>query len=85
MKSQKIVVVIDAFTKGGAQKILQITIAEWLKMSIKVELILIQNSAHELEVEHLEALGLKVHRLNAVNIFSLLNSFLYECRIKAKH
>jgi glycosyltransferase involved in cell wall biosynthesis len=72
MKSQKIVVVIDAFAKGGAQKILQITIAEWLKMSIKVELILIQNSAHELEVKHLEALGLKVHRLNAVNIFSLL-------------
>ena len=71
MTSSKIIVVIDAFAKGGAQKVLQILIAEWLKLSIKVELILIQNSENELDLKQLEAIGLKVHRLNSRNTFSL--------------
>jgi len=72
MPPKKILIVIDAFTKGGAQNVLKIIINEWLKTSIEVEIVFIQNSKSELNLNELKASGLRIHRLNAFSTIDLI-------------
>ena len=65
MQSKRIVVIIDALTRGGAQKVLELLIPEWLSSGSVVNLILIQNSNKEIVSTILESDGLTVSRLNA--------------------
>jgi glycosyltransferase involved in cell wall biosynthesis len=79
---KRMAIAIDAFSRGGAQRNLQLLIPEWLAKEIQVTLFLIQNSNTELELENLERQGLKVVRVNAKSLldFRSFNFFLAEIR-----
>lgn len=68
-------IVIDAFTKGGAQKVLIGLIPEWLTQGHKVKLVLIQNSLDELSLDYLQEIGVETIRLQAKSLFSLKSLF----------
>ena len=69
MKNKKnLSIVIDAYTKGGAQKVLSLLIPEFLEIYKSVSIFLIQDSSNELNLEDLQSKGLKVFRINAKKI-----------------
>jgi glycosyltransferase involved in cell wall biosynthesis len=74
-KIQKFIFVIDAFTKGGAQKNLQLVLPELIKAGYQVDLVLLQNSSSELDLADLQTSGVQIHRVIASNMFDLV-SFL---------
>lgn len=61
----KIAVIIDAFTLGGAQRNLELIIPVWINIGYEVSLILIQDSNNELNLTELASLGLKIERIRA--------------------
>lgn len=67
----RIFIVIDAFTNGGAQKVLLSLIPEWEKSGSKVELVLLQDNTREMTLEPLVCIGIPIHRISARNIFDL--------------
>ena len=64
-KDQNLSIVIDAFSRGGAQKVLQLLIPEFLKKYKSVTLFLLQDSKSEMQLDDLQKLGLKIYRLEA--------------------
>ena len=62
---QNLSIIIDAFTRGGAQKVLQLLIPEFLKKYKSVTLFLLQDNKSEMHLDDLEKLGLKIYRLEA--------------------
>ena len=66
-KDQNLSIIIDAFSRGGAQKVLQLLIPEFLKKYKSVTLFLIQDNKSEMELDGLQKLGLKIYRLEAKN------------------
>ncbi len=67
--SPRILVLIDAFTYGGAQKVLLTLVPEWVKAGCAIEMILIQDNAREMQLKSLEDLGVRIHRVSAKNMF----------------
>lgn len=65
----RILIIIDAFTFGGAQKVILTLIPEWVKLGCKIEMVLIQNNVLELQLKSLEDLGIQIHRISATNMF----------------
>lgn len=76
MTTKKILIIIDAFSRGGAQIVLLNLIEVWLDLDLNVELILIQNSKNELDLENYLNRGLVIHRIDAKNMYDL-SKFLY--------
>jgi glycosyltransferase involved in cell wall biosynthesis len=66
---KKIAVVIDAFTRGGAQRNLEMIIPVWIKFGYQVTLVLIQDSQDELNTAKLSNLGLNIERIQATSFF----------------
>jgi glycosyltransferase involved in cell wall biosynthesis len=66
---KKIVVVIDAFTRGGAQRNLEIIIPVWIRFGYQVTLVLIQESEDELNTVKLCNMGLSIERIRAKSFF----------------
>ena len=67
-KNQNLSIIIDAFSRGGAQKVLQLLIPEFLNKYKSVTIFLIQNNKNEMQLDNLQKLGLKIYRLEARNI-----------------
>ena len=70
-KDQNLSIVIDAFSRGGAQKVLQLLIPEFLKKYKSVTLFLIQENKNEMGLDDLQKLGLKIYRLEAKNFLDI--------------
>ena len=60
--------VIDAFTKGGAQRNLELVLPEMVKLGASIDLVLLQTSDQELDLLPLLTSGIRVHRINARNM-----------------
>ena len=67
-KNQNLSIIIDAFSRGGAQKVLQLLIPEFLNKYKSVTIFLIQDNKNEMQLDNLQKLGLKIYRLEARNI-----------------
>jgi glycosyltransferase involved in cell wall biosynthesis len=67
----RFIFVIDAFTKGGAQKNLQLVLPELINAGYQVDLVLLQDSPSELDLADLQTSGVQIHRVNASNMFDL--------------
>jgi glycosyltransferase involved in cell wall biosynthesis len=67
----RILVIIDAFTYGGAQRVLLTLIPVWKATGCEIEVVLIQNNAREMDLQPLVNLGVKIHRLSARNMFDI--------------
>jgi glycosyltransferase involved in cell wall biosynthesis len=63
-----LIFVIDAFTRGGAQRNLQLLLLELVNRGFSVKLILLQDSKYELDLEKLIARGINVHRVSASSL-----------------
>lgn len=50
-KEKRILILIDAFTQGGAQKVILGLVPEWISLGYKVSLLLVQNSDKELPID----------------------------------
>lgn len=85
MSTKKILIVIDAFSKGGAQVVLLNLIEEWLDLDINIELILIQNSKNEFPLENYSNRGLVIHRIDAKNMLSLSKFLNFKKIIISSH
>ncbi len=71
-RKKKLAVVIDAFTRGGAQRNLQLIIPVWIRHGYEVTLVLIQDGEDELSTEALSDLGLKIERIQAKNLIDFM-------------
>ncbi len=71
-KIKRFIFVIDAFTKGGAQKNLQLILPELVEAGYQVDLVLLQNSSSELSLVGLKSSGVHIHRVAASNMFDLV-------------
>lgn len=67
----RILIIIDAFTYGGAQKVLLTLIPEWVKAGCDIEVVLIQDNPREMSSESVENLGVRFHRISARNMFDI--------------
>ncbi len=67
----RILLIIDAFTYGGAQKVILTLVPEWVKKGCKIEIVLIQDNARELQLKSLEDLGVQIHRISAKNMIDI--------------
>jgi glycosyltransferase involved in cell wall biosynthesis len=67
----KILIVVDSYSRGGAQAILNNLIQNWMSTSITVEIVIIRNSDKEFDLEALKSQGLIIHRLNATRMIDL--------------
>ena len=75
--------VIDAFTKGGAQRNLELVLPEMVKLGAKVDLVLIQDSREELDLGNLQSCGVQVHRIGASSMFDIFG-FLKFLKVSRK-
>jgi len=77
-KDQNLSIIIDAFSRGGAQKVLQLLIPEFVKRYKSVTLFLLQDNKSEMQLDNLEKLGLKIYRLEAKSFldFRVFSKFL---------
>jgi glycosyltransferase involved in cell wall biosynthesis len=85
---KNLVIVIDAFSRGGSQKVLQLLIPEFIKKYKSVSIFLIQNSNFEMKLDDLELQGLKIFRISAKNFLDLkaFLRFLYMVnKVKPHH
>lgn len=73
----RFVFVIDAFTKGGAQRNLELVLPELVSQGYEVDLILIQNSNSEFSLDNMAASGVRIHRVGASRMFDLLGFFRF--------
>ena len=76
-KDQNLSIVIDAFSRGGAQKVLQLLIPEFLIKYKSVTLFLIQENKNEMHLDDLQKLGLKIYRLDANNFLDIRALFKF--------
>lgn len=68
IEDKKILIIIDAFTQGGAQKVLLELIPEWISLGYDVTLLLVQDSYKELLIRD-DVLGnINLIRINAKSI-----------------
>lgn len=67
----RLLIVISAFTKGGAQRVLLNLIPEWVDMGYKVRLLLMQSSSDELDIGSLHQLNVEIYRLDCKSVFDL--------------
>lgn len=79
LKSEKkhFIFVIDAFTKGGAQRNLELVLPEMIELGAQIDLILLQNSAEELNLKKLQAFGVQIHRIVARNMYDVTGFFRF--------
>jgi glycosyltransferase involved in cell wall biosynthesis len=68
---KKILIVVDAFTYGGVQKVLMVLIPEWVQQGFIIEIILIQNNSREMILEPLLRLGVVIRRIESKNFFDI--------------
>lgn len=68
---QPIVIVIDGFTGGGAQRVIESLIPEWIKQGFPVALVLLQDLPNELSTEQMVREGLTVYRVHAKRVFDI--------------
>jgi glycosyltransferase involved in cell wall biosynthesis len=73
LKKYKILITIDALTVGGAQKVIQRLIPEWISQGHTVKLVLLQSNKLEISTLSLEKLGLSIYRADARNMFDLIS------------
>ena len=66
--NKSIIVLIDAFTPGGAQRNLQLLVPVWLKRGYSVSLVLIQDNQNELELDFSESPSFSIIRIRAKNL-----------------
>ena len=71
-RKKKLAIVIDAFTRGGAQRNLQLIIPVWIHLGYEVTLVLIQDGEDELSTGALSNLGLKIERIQAKNLIDFM-------------
>ncbi len=71
MKNEKILIVIDAFSFGGAQKVLLELIPQWVSFGHQVEVVLLQDHLTEFSLEELQLLGVSVRRVHALGILDV--------------
>ena len=76
-KDKNLVIVIDAFSRGGAQKVLQLLIPEFIKKYKSVSLFLIQNSTFEMKLDSPDFKGLNIFRISAKNFLDLKALFKF--------
>lgn len=72
-----LVVVIDGFTGGGAQRLIETLIPEWLKGGEIVHLILLQNLPGEIPLGSLLKQGLNLHRVSASKVVDPIGLFRF--------
>jgi glycosyltransferase involved in cell wall biosynthesis len=65
VEDKRLLVVLSAFTKGGAQKVLLNLTPEWLALGHKVRIVLIQDSKDELDLTLFHQLGVEIIRLRS--------------------
>ena len=71
MSDMRLLIIISAFSRGGAQKVLLDLIPEWAKKGIKIRIILLQDSEDELDYTSLKILGIEVIRIKATSFFDV--------------
>lgn len=83
MKSERILVVIDAISIGGAQKVILELMPQWVSLGHKVELLLLQDNAIELNLNELQSSGILVRRVRASGLldFRAFIRFLKFCSL----
>jgi len=79
LKSEKkhFIFVIDAFTKGGAQRNLELVLPEMIELGAQIDLILLQNSTEELNLKKLQSSGVQIHRIVARNMYDVTGFFKF--------
>jgi glycosyltransferase involved in cell wall biosynthesis len=65
---KSIIIVIDAFTPGGAQRNLQLLVPVWLERGYSVSLVLLQDNQNELELDFSESRSFSIIRIHAKNL-----------------
>jgi glycosyltransferase involved in cell wall biosynthesis len=75
VKPLKISILIDAFTPGGAQKVLLALVPEWISLGHRVQIILIQNANQELDLHPLNSLGVRIEKVSAQSILDFAAFF----------
>jgi glycosyltransferase involved in cell wall biosynthesis len=65
---KSILVIIDAFTPGGAQRNLQLLFPVWLNRGYAVSIVLIQDAQNELELDFPEGSSFSILRISAKNL-----------------
>ncbi len=75
MKPLKISIIIDAFTQGGAQKVLLALVPEWVSQGHAVQIVLIQNSNRELDLDSLTQMGVRIERVSSQSMFDFFALF----------
>jgi glycosyltransferase involved in cell wall biosynthesis len=84
-KIQRFIFVIDAFTKGGAQKNLQLVLPELVEAGYQVDLVLLQNSSSELSLVGLKSSGVQIHRVAASSMFDLVGFLRFSKVLNGGH
>ena len=81
MRSERILVVIDAMSIGGAQKVLLALMPQWVSLGHQVELLLLQDNSTELDLDELRLLGIRVRRVRGSGLLDVTGfiRFLYLC------
>lgn len=84
-KEKSILILIDAFTQGGAQKVLLRLVPEWIALGYKVSLLLVQNSDKELHIDDEIMTSIDLVRINASSItdlYAYIKVFKYLVNLK---
>ncbi len=76
---------IDAISKGGAQRNLQLVLPELVKAGYQVDLVLLQNSSSELSLAELKFSGVQIHRVAASNMFDLVGFLRFSKVLRGGH
>lgn len=77
MEEKRLLVLVSAFTRGGAQKVLLNLIPEWITLGLKVRIVLIQNSQNELDLNLLHQLGVQIDRLESKSAYDVRSFVRY--------
>ncbi len=78
----KICVVIDAFSVGGAQRVLHSLIPEWVKDGHVLELILLQSAEVELDTVLFERAGVRIIRIESKSLLDFKAFFLFRRHLR---
>lgn len=78
----KICIVIDAFSVGGAQSVLQNLIPIWINDGHELELLLLQSTDVELDSISLELTGVKIIRIGSKNLLDIKAFYLFKKHLK---
>ncbi len=78
----KICVVIDAFSVGGAQRVLQNLIPIWINDGHELDLILLQSTEAELDSVSLELAGVRIIRIESKNLLDIKAFCLFQKHLR---